>query len=51
MTEVLHPDGSDCDYCTYDRMCITVLKPKTALEAECHMDPPPVEVSDDTEKE
>jgi len=24
MTEVLHPDGSDCDYCTYDKECITV---------------------------
>lgn len=22
--EILHPDGSDCDYCTYDEPCITV---------------------------
>ena len=20
--QVLHPDGSDCDYCTYDKPCI-----------------------------
>lgn len=22
---ILHPDGSDCDYCTYDKPCITVV--------------------------
>lgn len=22
--EIYHPDGSDCDYCTYDKPCITV---------------------------
>ena len=23
--EILHPDGSDCDYCTYDKPCITIV--------------------------
>ena len=21
----LHPDGSDCDYCTYDKPCVTIV--------------------------
>ena len=26
--EILHPDGSDCDYCTYTAPCITVVNMK-----------------------
>lgn len=24
MTDIYHPDGSDCDYCTYTEPCVTI---------------------------